>query len=35
MEGRAAILITHRLSLARIWHQTVFLDRTKAALPVY
>ena len=35
MEGRAAILITHRLSLARIAHQTVFLDRTKAALPVY
>ncbi len=35
MEGRTAILITHRLSLARIAHQTVFLDRTKAALPVY
>ena len=34
MEGRTAILITHRPSLARIAHQTVFLDRAKAALPV-
>ena len=30
MEGRTAILITHRLSLARIAHQTVFLDRTES-----
>jgi ATP-binding cassette subfamily B protein len=34
MQGRTAILITHRPSLARIAHQTVFLDPTKAALPV-
>jgi ATP-binding cassette subfamily B protein len=30
-EGRTAILITHRASLARIAHQTIFLDRAKAA----
>jgi ATP-binding cassette subfamily B protein len=29
--GRTAILITHRASLARIAHQTVFLGRAKAA----
>jgi ATP-binding cassette subfamily B protein len=29
-EGRTAILITHRASLARIAHQTVFLDPAKA-----
>jgi ATP-binding cassette subfamily B protein len=30
-EGRTAILITHRASLARIAHQTIFLDPAKAA----
>jgi len=34
MEGRTAILITHRPSLARIAHQTIVLDQTKAELPV-
>ena len=34
MEGRTAILITHRPSLARIAQQTVILDQTKAELPV-
>jgi ATP-binding cassette, subfamily B, bacterial len=29
-EGRTAILITHRASLARIAHQTIFLDQAKA-----
>jgi len=29
-EGRTAILITHRASLARIAHQTIFLDPAKA-----
>jgi ATP-binding cassette subfamily B protein len=29
-KGRTAILITHRASLARIAHQTIFLDRAKA-----
>src|SRR5579863_7040797 len=29
-EGRTAILITHRASLARIAHQTIFLDLAKA-----
>jgi ATP-binding cassette subfamily C protein LapB len=28
-EGRTAILITHRTSLARIAHQTIFLDPAK------
>jgi ATP-binding cassette, subfamily B, bacterial len=28
-EGRTAILITHRASLARIAHQTIFLDQAK------
>jgi len=31
-EGRTAILITHRASLARIAHQTIFLHPTKAGL---
>jgi ATP-binding cassette subfamily B protein len=30
-EGRTAILITHRATLARIAHQTIFLDGAKAA----
>src|SRR5665213_937373 len=30
-EGRTAILITHRASLARIAHQTIFLDPAKSA----
>ncbi len=30
-EGRTAILITHRASLARIAHQTIFLDPSKSA----
>jgi ATP-binding cassette, subfamily B, bacterial len=30
-EGRTAILITHRASLARIAHQTIFLEPAKAA----
>jgi ATP-binding cassette, subfamily B, bacterial len=30
-KGRTAILITHRASLARIAHQTIVLDRAKAA----
>jgi ATP-binding cassette subfamily B protein len=30
-EGRTAILITHRASLARIAHQTIFLNPAKAA----
>ena len=34
-EGRTAILITHRASLARIAHQTIFLDPAKAALRSY
>src|ERR1700685_4550174 len=29
-EGRTAILITHRATLARIAHQTIYLDSTKA-----
>ena len=29
-EGRTAILITHRASLARIAHQTIFLDPARA-----
>jgi ATP-binding cassette subfamily B protein len=29
-EGRTAILITHRASLARVAHQTIFLDPAKA-----
>jgi ATP-binding cassette subfamily B protein len=31
-EGRTAILITHRASLARIAHQTIILDSAKASL---
>jgi ATP-binding cassette subfamily B protein len=31
--GRTAILITHRASLARIAHQTIFLNPAKAAAP--
>src|ERR1700734_783762 len=31
-EGRTAILITHRASLARIAHQTIFLDPAKTTL---
>jgi ATP-binding cassette, subfamily B, bacterial len=30
-EGRTAILITHRATLARIAHQTIFLDSARAA----
>ena len=30
-EGRTAILITHRASLARIAHQTIFLNPARAA----
>lgn len=30
-EGRTAILITHRASLARIAHQTIYLDRATSA----
>jgi ATP-binding cassette subfamily B protein len=33
-EGRTAILITHRASLARIAHQTIYLDPAKAATEV-
>lgn len=33
-EGRTAILITHRASLARIAHQTIFLDPVKAEATV-
>ncbi len=29
-EGRTAILITHRASLARIAHQTIFLDPARS-----
>jgi ATP-binding cassette, subfamily B, bacterial len=31
-EGRTAILITHRASLARIAHQTIFLDGAKSSV---
>jgi ATP-binding cassette subfamily B protein len=33
-EGRTTILITHRVSLARIAHQTIYLDPVKAAAPL-
>jgi ATP-binding cassette, subfamily B, bacterial len=33
-KGRTAILITHRATIARIAHQTIQLDSSKASLPV-